>query len=88
MSNKLLYAEGNNGGNYIQVNKLNDNLLRLEVGDCCVKTIEVTITVEALTSLLNSIQKERGFLNAAEHSMSWAPDVNERFWDGCKDLLE
>lgn len=48
---------GNNGGDYIKFHSSSDeydNIVHLEVGHCCVVTVNTKIPVEILTSLLST----------------------------------
>lgn len=49
---KEVYIEGNKGGDYLKITPLEGNLLRLEVGNCCVITVRHIVPVEFLTILL------------------------------------
>lgn len=49
-----LYAEGNNGGDYLQMEMLDDGLVRIEVGHCCIKTGPKVVPIELLTAVLFS----------------------------------
>lgn len=49
---KEIYIEGNNGGDYLKITKLENNLLHLEVGNCGVVTVRHIVPVEFLTILL------------------------------------
>ena len=48
-------AEGNNGGDYVKITKLNDNELHLEIGCCCVTIVSHKIPVEFLTNLFYNL---------------------------------
>lgn len=51
-----LYLEGNKGGDYIRITQNEEqkdkNLCYLEVGSCCVKTIESVVPIEFITMAL------------------------------------
>ena len=61
-----IYLEGNKGGDYFQLKHVDgEDTVELEVGHCCVKSINHKVPVEFLTSALTEISLEygiRGFL--------------------------
>lgn len=50
-----IYVEGNNGGDYLKFAATRDGRLYLEVGHCCVVTVQKILPAEMLTSLLTSM---------------------------------
>ena len=50
-----LYIEGNNGGDYLRLKPLGDNLVQLEIGNCCVVTISQVVPVEFITAALTDV---------------------------------
>lgn len=81
--------QGNNGANYIQLGRFagDDNRLFVEIGDCCVVTFRGYITVEAFTNFLTHVSFDyNGLLEAIRDKMAWDEDVNEKFFEGCKEL--
>lgn len=48
-----MVIEGNNGGDYINIQPVGDNLVRLEVGHCCVVSFSGIIPVEILTTMIS-----------------------------------
>lgn len=87
MNMNRIYIEGNNGGNYIDIEKIDDNRISLKVGDCCVNTIDVIITAEALSNFLTNIflKENRPFLDIVFSYMAWDSETNEEFFKGCKE---
>ena len=80
-------VRGNNDGNYVKVWKIDDRYMGLEVGDCCVVTIKVKISAEALSSFLTQIylKENKDFLDVVESNMGWMPargtaEINEKFF--------
>jgi len=53
-----IWAEGNNGGDYIKITKLNDNELHLEIGCYCVVIVSHKVPVEFLTNLFYDLTLE------------------------------
>lgn len=88
---EVVEVRGNNGGNYVRVEKLSDRYLELEVGHCCVKTIRVKISAEALSNFLTEVylRDNKDFLDVVRGSMNWTAEINEKFFgescnlDGC-----
>lgn len=83
-------VQGNNGGNYIKLGKFKDgdNRLFIEVGDCCVITFRGIITVEAFTNFLTNVTLDanKPLHMVFREKMTWDEDVNERLFDGSKEL--
>lgn len=51
-----IYLEGNKGGDYIRLKHIDgEDTVDLEVGNCCVKTINHKVPIEFLTSALTEI---------------------------------
>jgi len=51
----FIYLEGNKGGDFIKISKVEDNILRLESAHCCVYNFSHEMPVEVLTSLLSDL---------------------------------
>ncbi len=85
---KEIYIDGNNGGNYVKIQQLDDNRILLEIGDCCVKTAELIVTAEVLSSFLTkcSLVENKSLLDVMKDCMSWDEKTNEEFSKGCKSL--
>ena len=52
---KEIYIEGNKGANYVKIEQLSDNSIILEIGDCCVQTVEMIVTAEVLSNFLTNL---------------------------------
>lgn len=79
-------VEGNNGGNFVKIEQLSENTLHLEVGDCCVITINEVLTAEALSGFLSALWMEsnKPFLELVASKLRWTKEINERYMKGCK----
>lgn len=47
--------EGNNGGDYLVIEKLKDGMAYVEIGHSCVMTVSKVMPVEVLTSILSRV---------------------------------
>lgn len=70
-----LRVEGNNGGDYLEITCLGDNLIHLRVGHCGVTMIDRTFPIEILTATLAA------YLSLSPDSISklWNADLNPEF---------
>jgi len=68
-----LYTEGNNGADFLDIEKLNDNLVRLRVGNCCVVTVNHVVPVELITHTLTELFLEHDDSAFANWHAGW-PD--------------
>lgn len=58
---KKAFIEGNKGGDYVQITETDrEGVVHLEVGQCCVVTIDEEVSVMTLASIL-TIAKDKGF---------------------------
>ena len=80
-----VYAEGNKGGDFIDLKLLSDDMLapdgnvgRLEIGNCCVKTIRARIPVEFITGMLTEAVLRHGGLCEAIMALSWGEDFKRK----------
>ena len=82
-----IYIEGNNGANYVEIIKLDENRLRLKVGDCCVNTIDTTFTAEVLSNFLTMLECEsnKSLLVIAKSKLHWSEETNKLFLKNCKN---
>lgn len=53
-------VEGNNGGSYIFIEATSEGMVRLEVGETCIKTVDMEISVTGLACILTRC-KDIGF---------------------------
>lgn len=75
-----LLVEGNKGGSYIQIDEIQEGIIRLQVGESCVHTIDTEISVVALAAILTAVHDGSGgrgfveFLRENWHSPEWVVD--------------
>ena len=55
-----MLIEGNNGGSYVEITNLGKGMCHLEVGETCVTTMDMPMSVSALAIILTSA-KDYGF---------------------------
>lgn len=65
-------AEGNNGGDVIEIEEKEDGLIRISSASCCVYNINAIVPVEFLTAIISDkMLKHNGDINAVIDSFSW-----------------
>ena len=86
----MVYIEGNSGANYIDIEKIDDNRIRLKVGDCCVHTIDVIITAEVFSNFLTQmvLQSNTNLIEVAKGVLSWDKETNEKYLKRCESEWE
>jgi len=82
MSHKVLCVEGNNGGDYVCITPQADNTVHLEIGHCCVVTVDMIIPVEFLTKIITD-GIANGFKNHVEY---WGDDFGTKLLKQVKKL--
>jgi len=75
------YAEGNNGGDYIKISNVKDNMVLLEVGNCCVHTIMHYVPVEFVTLVLTNAVIEHGSIEKVIEASNWPIDFKQNLID-------
>ena len=65
------YVEGNNGGDYLQLEHIRDNVVMLQIGHCCVVTVNHEVPIELITSALTNLFLEHD--NKATQWQNWKP---------------
>lgn len=72
-----LLIEGNRGGDYLKIETLGGNLIRLEVGHCCIIVIRHIVPVEFVTAMLFAAV-EKNNVEDAMRSAPWPTDFVEK----------
>ena len=87
MENKRIYITGNNDANFVEIKQLNDNMIHLKVGDCCVHTIDVKITAEALSNFLTNLtlNANKSFLELVSENLTWNEEYNKDILLKCSE---
>lgn len=77
-----MIIEGNKGGDYLKIDLSNDQTsdVILEVGHCCVRSVEHRIPVEVLTAIIT-----KWFLSD-ERELPWDKDFNDALLARIKPL--
>lgn len=79
-----VFAEGNNGGDFIKIEHLEDGRLYLSVGSCCVMVLDNIVPVEFLTGVLDKVMLEHnGDINSVVDSFGW----NQSYKDELKKKI-
>jgi hypothetical protein len=59
MNTDRFYIEGNNGGDYLLLEKTDENdIVFLDIGHCCVHTLRIKVPVAVLTLMFTEIFSE------------------------------
>lgn len=70
--NGFVFAEGNNGGDFVRIENLEDGIVHLSVGSCCVITMDKVVPVEFITGILTQKMLEHnGDINSIIDSFGW-----------------
>lgn len=68
----FVYAEGNQGGDYIKIENVGDGLIDLDTGHCCVVSIKAVVPTEFLTAIIaNKFLEHNGCINSIIDSFGW-----------------
>lgn len=83
-----IFVEGFKGGNNVLIQKVNDNLIRLKIGDCCVYTIDCIISAEAFGGFLTKVwlDANKPFLDYVKDNLRWEGKHNIEAMKNCKSL--
>ena len=73
-----LQVEGNQGGDFLEIVPLNDNLIKLRVGNCCVVTVNYVVPIELITSTLTKLFIKHAQDGFAEWEPGWPEDFTEQ----------
>lgn len=67
-----VYAEGNNGGDIIEIEEKENGLIRVSSASCCIYDINAIVPTEFLTAILSEKMLERnGDINSIIDSFMW-----------------
>jgi len=69
-----MYIEGNGGADYIEVEPLSQNLLRLEVAHCGVVVVRQIVPVEFLTAAISDVVLRHGGPKRFLRSTGWSTE--------------
>ena len=94
-----IYVEGNKGGDFIKIEHIKDNLIKLEAGHCCVYTFNHEIPVEILASFLAKISyaledektllKELGWDSNSKYNYDLLKQIKSlNFWGDKEQIIK
>lgn len=78
---KTLRIEGNNGGDYFEIEPIKDNLVRLRIGHCCVVSIDHIVPVEFITATLTESILRHDTVQDAIRAIAWSEDFTNKLAD-------
>lgn len=74
----VVFAEGNNGGDFIRIESKEDGMIRLKTGSCCVMIMDKIVPVEFLTGILQNVMFENDFdINKVIDSFGWEQNYKD-----------
>lgn len=70
-----VFADGNNGGDYVKIIDLEDGTVILESGSCCVNSISAIVPVEFLSAILSKTMMEHNQdIESVIDSFEWSKE--------------
>lgn len=73
-----IFAEGNKGGDFIEMTLLENGRVYLRVGSCCVTTIDSVVPVEFLTGVLTEAMLSNGnSIHTVIDSLIWSQEYKD-----------
>lgn len=68
----FIFAEGNNGGDFIRIDNLEEGVIHLSAGSSCVMIINKVVPVEFITGILQNVMLEHNFnIDSVIDSFRW-----------------
>lgn len=87
LQNGYVYAEGNNGGNIIEVEEKSNGLIRIYSASCCVSSLNAIVPVEFITAIIESkILEHNGDINSVIDSFGWDTEYKDKLKSKVKEL--
>ncbi len=94
-----IFVEGNNSGDFIKMEHVKNNLIRLEIGHCCVYAFNHELPVEILASFLAKISyaledektllRELGWSSNSEYNYKLLKQIkNLNFWGDKEQIIK
>jgi beta-glucosidase-like glycosyl hydrolase len=81
----VIYADGNNGGDILEIHDNMNGTLHLTSGHCCVMTINKTVPVEFITAILSKVMLENdNDINKVIDSFDWPEQFKQKLKDKVK----
>ena len=84
MKKETFTMEGNNGGDYISLEQIDNDTMYFEVGSSCVVIIRCKIPVAVLTGILSGLLCEENtddLKKIAEKYLGWDKEVKKKLID-------
>lgn len=81
-----IFIEGNNGGDFVEIKKIEDGLIHLRIGHCCVMIIDKIVPVEFLTASLSEMILEHDNINSIIDSFCWDKKYKDKLKDKVKEI--
>ncbi|QUH21838.1 hypothetical protein [Alkaliphilus sp. B6464] len=76
--NGFVYADGNNGGDFIKIENMKNGTISLKSGSCCITSIDAIVPVEFLTAILSDKMLEHnGDINSIIDSFGWSKEYKD-----------
>ncbi len=92
-----IFVEGNNSGDFIKIEHIKNNLIRLEIGHCCVYVFNHEIPVEIIAALLAKISyalenektllRELGWSSNSKHNYDLLKQIKKINFYGKKENI-
>ena len=81
-----VYAYGNNGADILDISNLEEGMVYLGVGSCCVMTLEKAVPVEFVTGLISKAMLDHnGDINSIIDSFGWEQSYKDELKEKVRD---
>lgn len=78
----MLQVEGNNGGDILEITEVDDGIIHLRSGSCCVMDIDSEVPVEFITGIINKTMLEfNGDIEEIIDSFGWEKEFKNKLKD-------
>ena len=75
----FVYADGNNGADYIKIENAGEGLINLDTGHCCIVSLQAIVPTEFLTALIaNKLMEHNGNINSVIDSFGWDKEYTDQ----------
>ena len=87
LQNGYVYADGNNGGNVIEIEDKNNGLIRIYSASCCVSNLNAIVPVEFITAIIeDKMMEHNGDICSVIDSFGWDVDYKNMLKSKVKAL--
>jgi hypothetical protein len=74
-----IYADGNNGGDIIEIEEKGNGLIRISSASCCVYDLNAIVPTEFITAIINNKMLEHnGDINSVIDSFAWNAEYKDK----------